>query len=107
MGWVFNATPWSLYPRESPFTHCIGGWVGPRAGLKGCGKCHLIGIRSSDRPARSQSLYLLSYLSRATLSYRYMWLQLMQKFIITGSIYLVMKLQNVLLGPFYSKHITK
>ena len=27
-----------LYPRERPGTHCIGGWVGSRAGLGGCGK---------------------------------------------------------------------
>ena len=27
-----------LYPRERPGTHCTGGWVGPRAGLDGCGK---------------------------------------------------------------------
>jgi len=26
------------YPRERPGTHCIGGWVGPRASLDGCGK---------------------------------------------------------------------
>jgi hypothetical protein len=25
-------------PRERPSTQCIGGWVGPRAGLDGCGK---------------------------------------------------------------------
>jgi hypothetical protein len=30
---VVNATPRPLYPRERPGTHCIGGWVGPRAGL--------------------------------------------------------------------------
>ena len=24
--------PAALYPRERPGTHCIGGWVGPRAG---------------------------------------------------------------------------
>jgi len=35
---VVNATPLPLYPRERPSTHCIGGWVGPRAGLDGCGK---------------------------------------------------------------------
>ena len=29
MGWVVNATPWALYPRERPGTHYIGGWVGP------------------------------------------------------------------------------
>ena len=34
--------------------------MGPRAGLDG-GKSRPTGIRSPDRPARSQSLYLLSY----------------------------------------------
>jgi hypothetical protein len=38
MGWVFNATPRPLYPLERPGTHCIGGWVGLRAGLEGCEK---------------------------------------------------------------------
>jgi hypothetical protein len=38
MGWVFNATPWPLYPQERPSVHCLGGWVGPRAGLDKCGK---------------------------------------------------------------------
>ena len=33
MGWVVNATPRPLYPRERTGTHCTGGWVGPRAGL--------------------------------------------------------------------------
>ena len=33
--WVVNATPRSLSPRERPITHCIGGWVGLRAGLDG------------------------------------------------------------------------
>ena len=37
MGWVFNATLRPLYPRERPGTHCIGGWVVPRAVLDGCG----------------------------------------------------------------------
>ena len=37
MWWVVNATPLPLYPREKPRTHCIGGWVGPRASLNGCG----------------------------------------------------------------------
>jgi hypothetical protein len=27
-----------LYPQERTGTHFIGGWVGPRAGLDGCGK---------------------------------------------------------------------
>jgi len=38
MRWVVNATPRPLYPRERPGTHCIGGWVGLRDGLDGCGK---------------------------------------------------------------------
>jgi hypothetical protein len=38
MGWMFNATPRPLYPRERPGTYCIGGWVGPRDGLDWCGK---------------------------------------------------------------------
>ena len=37
--------------------------MGPRAGLDRCGKSRLppTGIRSLDHPARSQSLYRLSY----------------------------------------------
>jgi len=40
-GWVVTATPRPLYPWEIPCTHCMGGWVGPRAGLDGCGISHL------------------------------------------------------------------
>ena len=36
-GWVVSTMPLPLYPRERPGTHCTGGWVGPRAGLDGCG----------------------------------------------------------------------
>ena len=39
MGWVVNATPRPIYPREGAGgTHCIEGWVGLRAGQDGCGK---------------------------------------------------------------------
>ena len=38
--------------------------MGPRAGLDGCGKSALTGIRSPDRPARSESIYRLSYRGR-------------------------------------------
>jgi hypothetical protein len=39
MGWVVNATPRPLYPPgKGAGTHFIGGWVGPRIGLDGCGK---------------------------------------------------------------------
>jgi len=41
MGWVVNTTPRSIYPRERPSTHCIGGWVGLWVSLDGCGKYHL------------------------------------------------------------------
>jgi hypothetical protein len=61
MEWVVNATPRPLYPRERPGTHCIGGWVCPRAGLDKCGKCHHTGIRFPGHPARIESLYRLSY----------------------------------------------
>ena len=62
MGWVVNATSLPLYPWERPSTHCLGGWVGPRAGLEGCGKSGPpTKIRSLARPACSESLYRLSY----------------------------------------------
>ena len=35
---MVNATPRKLCPRERPGIHCIGGWVGRRTGLDGCGK---------------------------------------------------------------------
>ena len=37
MGWVVNTTLRLLYPREIRGIHCIGGWVGSRAGLNRCG----------------------------------------------------------------------
>ena len=62
MGWVVNATPRPLLPRERSGTHCTGAWVSPRAGLDRCGKSRpTTGIRSPDRPVRSESLYRLSY----------------------------------------------
>jgi hypothetical protein len=45
-----------LYPRERPGTHCIGGWVGPRDGLDGCGKFCPHRDSIPDRPARSKLL---------------------------------------------------
>jgi hypothetical protein len=35
MEWVVNVTPRPLYPREKTGIYCIGGRVGPRAGLNG------------------------------------------------------------------------
>jgi hypothetical protein len=37
-GWVVSTTPRPLYPQERPGTHCMGGWVGPRAGMDMCKK---------------------------------------------------------------------
>jgi hypothetical protein len=52
--------PAALPAGKRPGTHCVGGWVGPKAGLDGCGKSHLQqGL--PDRPALSESLYRLSY----------------------------------------------
>jgi hypothetical protein len=61
MGVVVNDTPGQLYPRQRDPMHIIqNGWVGPTASLDGCRKSHPTGIRSSDRPAHSESLYRLS-----------------------------------------------
>jgi hypothetical protein len=32
--------PAAVLPGKRPGTHCIEGWVGPWAGLDGCGKFH-------------------------------------------------------------------
>jgi len=61
-------SPATLYPRERPGTHCTQGCVGPRAGLDRCRKsCLPTRIWSPDHPARSQSLYWLSYLAHSHL----------------------------------------
>jgi hypothetical protein len=44
-GWVFDTTLRSLHLREWPGTHCIGGWVSPRAAMDGSVK-----PRPSPRP---------------------------------------------------------
>jgi len=74
MGWVVNATPRPLYPRERPITHCIGGWVGLRAGLAGAEKLSPTGIRSPDRPARSESVYQCIYICICIYIYIYIYM---------------------------------
>jgi hypothetical protein len=60
-------TPATLPPGESaPGTHWIGGWVGPRSGMDDVEKRKFLKLpglelRHLGRPARSQSLYRLSY----------------------------------------------
>jgi hypothetical protein len=41
-GWVANAKPLTLYPRERPGIHGIEGWVGHRARLDVCIKSRFI-----------------------------------------------------------------
>jgi hypothetical protein len=62
-----DSRPGRFMPGERvPGTHWIGGWVGPGAGLDTVSKRKKfpappgIELRSSDRPARGQSLYRLS-----------------------------------------------
>jgi hypothetical protein len=52
------ARPGRTLPRERAG---IGGWVDPRAGLERCRKSRPHRYSIPDRPARSQSLYWLSY----------------------------------------------
>jgi hypothetical protein len=65
--WVVSFTHRPLYPRErAPSTHCIGGWVDPSAGLddvekRKCLTLPGLELRPLCSPARSQSLYRLSY----------------------------------------------
>ena len=60
-GWVINATLRLLYPRERPGTHCKeAGWASEPV-WTGAENLAPTGIRSPERPARSESLYRLSY----------------------------------------------
>jgi hypothetical protein len=66
--WSASRLGCALVPGKGPpGSHCTGGWAGPRAGLdtevRGKILSPLPGIepRSSGRPARSQTLYWLSY----------------------------------------------
>jgi hypothetical protein len=50
-----------IYPWERRGAHCVRGWIGPGPVWTGAGKLAPAGIRSSIRPARSQSLHRLRY----------------------------------------------
>jgi hypothetical protein len=64
---VVSLTPRPLYPgEEAPGTNWIGGWVDPRAGVDDMEKRKLLTLpglelRPLSRPARSLSLFRLSY----------------------------------------------
>jgi hypothetical protein len=53
-------SPVALPLGKRPITHCIGGWLGPKACLDGFGKSSPYRHSILDRPARSKSLYRLS-----------------------------------------------
>ena len=57
-GWL-TPRPCHFTPGKRPGTHCIGGWVDPKASLDLCGKSRPTGIWSLDPPACSKSLYQL------------------------------------------------
>jgi hypothetical protein len=65
--WVVSFTPRPFHPRrKSAGTHWIGGWVGPKTGLDDVEKSEIsplpgLELRTLGRPARSLSLYRLSY----------------------------------------------
>jgi len=49
---VQRHAPAALHPGKTWYS-LLGGWVGPRAGLDGCGKSRRTGLRFPDHPARS------------------------------------------------------
>ena len=62
MGWVDNVTPQPLYPRERDPVPILqeAGWA-PEPVWTGAENLAFTGIRSPVHPARSESLYRLSY----------------------------------------------
>ena len=68
MGLVVNATPQPLYPRERDSVPIVyeGGWD-PGPVWTSLESFAFTGFRSSDLPARSESLYRLSYPGPITL----------------------------------------
>jgi len=71
MEWVVNVTPRPLYPQKRLGTHCIGGCVGPRAGLDGCEKSRPQ-TDSIPGPPTPWHVALLTTLSVLTCTYRYL-----------------------------------
>jgi len=59
--WVVKATPRPFYLRERPYTHFIGGWMGPRSSLDGCDKSRTHRELIPGLSSTSESVYRLSY----------------------------------------------
>jgi hypothetical protein len=66
-------TPANLPPGKNSGTHCIGGWLGPKAGLNGCGKSrlHRDSIPGAVQPVASQkkNLFFPTHTKITELSY--------------------------------------
>jgi hypothetical protein len=61
-GWSASRPGSFATGETAPGVHCIGGWVGPRAGLEDVEKRKLLTLPGLElRPARSRSVYRLSY----------------------------------------------
>ena len=73
----------TLLAGKRPVTLWRGGWIGPRASLDGFRKLAPTGIRSPDRPARSESLRRLSY--PGPLSLRCNWYNSMNVFVLCST----------------------
>jgi hypothetical protein len=73
VSWLLNvlqtSRPGCFTPGGSaPGTHCIGGWVGPKAGMDDMETLNFLSLpelelRLLGRPTRNQSLYRLCYRS--------------------------------------------
>jgi hypothetical protein len=64
MGWMIKATPRALYPRKDPVPIVQEARWASGPVWTSAKNLASSGIRSPDRPARSQSLYRLSYPSK-------------------------------------------
>ena len=56
---MVNVTPRPPCPQEWPGTHCIGGRIGPRAGMESAKNLASTGIRSPDPPASRNNDYAI------------------------------------------------
>jgi hypothetical protein len=98
-----------LYPaRKVPGTHWIGGWVDPRAGLDDVEKKKFLSLpvlqlRPLGHPARSQSLYRLSYpgfLSSKRTEFEHFFKSVYTEEQSNGTIIKIVVLKSLISGPF-------
>jgi hypothetical protein len=63
---VVNSTPRPALPPGKTGIHCLGGWVGPRAGLDGCGVIYVDFINFFSQNFDLLILHLCKYLCTNT-----------------------------------------